>query len=517
MKYLNKINPLVVSIVLLWSLAGFPSNLLAQSQVSYSISFPDPQSGSYQVEMSLDGLTESELTLQMPRWMPGYYQLMDYGKTVKNLKAFSGHSEALEVSQPDFSTWKISGIHSGSVKVQYEIQTERKFVATSFVDEAHAYIVPTNSWLYPVGKLQMQAEVKVDLPDAWTDVATGLKEVGNLTYSASDMDVLFDSPLLLGDLEELPSFEVAGVKHRFLGYQLGDFDKLDFIKRLQNSLQASFYLMGDIPFDEYTFIAIGPGRGGIEHLNNTTFSLDGNQLKSESAVNGTIAFLTHEYFHHYNAKRIRPVELGPFDYQKANRTTQLWASEGLTVYYEYLLMRRSDVIDDAQLLSYFSGLITSYENDAGKAFQSLEESSYRTWDEGPFGQQGTAQDTTITYYEKGPVVGLLLDFAIRNASKNEQSLDDVMRYMYRHYYQKLGRGFTDAEIREACENAAGIPLGELFDYLQTTAPLDYEKYLGMAGLSLAKVSKDDREVYQIEMISNPDQYQKAIFDSWTGK
>ncbi|WP_268036063.1 M61 family metallopeptidase [Algoriphagus sp. PAP.12] len=490
-------------------------SLYAQTELSYTISFPDPSSGAYQVEMEIGGLSESDLTLQMPRWMPGYYQLMDYGKNIRNLKALSLEGDELLVVQKDFSTWGISGIGSKSVIVTYQIQTTRKFVATSFVDQEHAYIVPTNSWLYPNGRLDLSPKVKVNLPNAWEDVATGLKVEGDLTFSAVDMDVLFDSPLLIGNLEELPSFEVAGVKHRFLAHQIGEFDKQDFINRLKNSLEESVELMGDIPFDEYTFISIGPGRGGIEHLNNTTFSLDGNQLQTEGAVNGAIAFLTHEYYHHYNAKRIRPVELGPFDYQKANRTTQLWVSEGLTVYYEYILMRRSGVINDEQFLSYFADLITRYENDEGKNFQSLEESSYRTWDEGPFGQQGTTQDTTITYYEKGPVVGLLIDFAIRNASNNQQSLDDVMRFMYNHYYKDLGRGFTDAEIREACETAAGMPLGELFDYLQTTKPLDYQKYLLMAGLELEKSIGDGKDRFTIVRSSDTNEKQSKIYKEWT--
>lgn len=491
------------------------TNLFAQTNLNYEISFPDPSSGSYRVEMRISGLSANELTLLMPRWMPGYYQLMDYGKNVQDLKAFSQSGIELPVSQEDFSTWTISGINTETLIVRYDIQTVRKFVATSFVDQEHGYIVPTNSWLYPKGRLDLAPELKVILPDGWADVATGLKVEGALSYSAVDMDVFFDSPLLVGNLEELPSFKVAGVKHRFLAHQIGEFDKQDFINRLQNSLEASVELMGDIPFDEYTFISIGPGRGGIEHLNNTTFSLDGNQLQTEGAVNGAIAFLTHEYYHHYNAKRIRPVELGPFDFQKANRTTQLWVSEGLTVYYEYILMRRSGVINDEQFLSYFADLITRYENDEGKNFQSLEESSYRTWDEGPFGQQGTAQDTTITYYEKGPVVGLLLDFAIRNASDNQLSLDDVMRFMYNHYYKDLGRGFTDAEIREACENAAGMPLGELFDYLQTTKVLDYEKYLKMAGLELEKSKVDGKDKFTIVRSSDTNEKQLKIYKEWT--
>lgn len=508
---------------LLLSLAFVPFHeIKAQTNpvsVGFELSFPEPVQHNYHVRMLISGFDNETMVLHMPRWMPGYYQMLDYAKNVTGLEAQTESGKKLKVEQPDFSTWEITDLKGENIEIQYDIKTERSFVALSYVDREHAYIAPCNTWLYIEDRLNHPASVKIILPENWTDIATGLEPSAGMenSFTADNFDLLYDCPILIGDLEELPSFEVQGIKHRFVAYKMGDFDKTAFIGKLQKSVEAAVELMGDIPYKHYTFIGIGPGMGGIEHLNSTTISFDGNRLNSEAAINSTLSFITHEYFHHYNVKRIRPVELGPFDYQRENRTTQLWVSEGLTVYYEYIILRRAGLINDDQLLQYFSDVITASENDPGKVYQSLSESSFRTWDEGPFGVRG-GRDTAITYYEKGPVVGLLLDFAIRKASENRHSLNDVMHYLYNHYYLELRRGFTDAEIQQACETMAGKRLDEVFEYTTTTQALDYDKYLAYAGLKLETVKDENRSStftkYRLEKLPDANSEQKAIREKW---
>src|SRR5690606_32667061 len=138
----------------------------------------------------------------------------------------------------------------------------------------------------------------------------------------------FDSPILASELEELPAFRVNGVPHRFIGYQLGEFDKVKFMADLKKIVESAVALIGDIPFKEYTFIGIGPGQGGIEHLNSTTISFNGSGLNTPGGRLRLYNFIAHEYYHHYNAKRIRPIELGPFDYKNTSKTRMLWVAEG---------------------------------------------------------------------------------------------------------------------------------------------------------------------------------------------
>jgi len=294
----------------------------------------------------------------------------------------------------------------------------------------------------------------------------------------------------------------------FLKYQLSDASVLN----LQKIVQAASSIIGDIPYKSYTFIAIGPGYGGIEHLNNTTVSFDGSKLNERSYMLRMMSFLAHEYFHHYNVKRIRPFELGPFNYDSENRTNLLWFSEGFTVYYEYLILARAGLISETEFITNIENLITANENNPGRFHQSLAQASYNTWSEGPFGNQGKDAGKTISYYDKGPIMGLVLDITIRNATQNVKSLDDVMRYLYWKYYKKLQRGFTDAEFQQACEAIAGISLSNEFEYVYTTKELDYKKYLSYAGLMITEKKSYDKKLNSIYIskMDNANALQKSI-------
>lgn len=418
--------------------------------------------------------------LKLPVWSPGYYQVMNYGKSLVHFEVKDNQGKPLTWQQMGNDTWRIATKGVKSISVNYVIQTERAFVATSYIDKERAFIKPTATFLHIDGALQLPAVVNIPLQNGWTRIATGLDSAGKNTYQAKDFDILYDCPILVGDLQELPAFKIKGKPHRFIGYKMGSFDGAALMKDIEKIVITASSLIGDIPYEHYTFIATGPGAGGIEQLNSTAIGFSGEGLTNPAGRNRMLSFITHEYFHHYNIKRIRPIELGPFDYAKANRTNSLWVGEGLTVYYEDLILNRAGLMNRREVLDAWQATIQGFENNAGRLKQTLAESSANTWEDGPFGKKGE----TISFYEKGPIVGLLLDIEIRAASGNKKSLDDVMRYLYHTYYKKAGRGFTEVEVRAACEQMAGQKLDELFDYIYTLNKIDYQKYLSKAGLTI---------------------------------
>ena len=490
----------------------------AEPDLHYRVFMDKAEMHIFHMELRISDFDRDTISFKIPNWMPGYYQLMDYASNVDNVMAKYDDGVEIPVNKVDGSTWRIIPERSASFILNYDVKTDRQFVAKSYIDTTHAYIVTENNFLYVSGGLDMPVMIEI-VPNAklnWNRIATGLANVDakSNTFMAANFDILYDCPILIGNLEELPPFQVDGIHHRFIGYNLGNFNRELFMNNLQKIVAAAVSIFDDIPYEQYTFIAIGPGRGGIEHLNNTTFSFDGNRLKDQDDMIRMMNFIGHEYFHHYNVKRIRPFELGPFDYDKENRTTQLWISEGLTVYYQYMLTKMSGLTDEKLLFAAFENHINNIENNPGRWNQSLVQSSYNTWEDGPFGVKGK----TISYYQKGPVVGLLLDFAIRNASQNRKSLDDVMRYLYRHYYKKLNRGFTDAEFQESCEMISGESLTKVFEYVYTTKELDYNTYLNHAGLEIVKINannqKKDEVRYRLKRKEETDTLQEAILKSW---
>ena len=472
----------------------------ALQPIGFTVSMRDTGEHCFQIAMRLPPMPADSLDLFLPRWTPGYYQLMDFAHGLGGFHVSAGHW-----IRADSSVWRIYSRKGAPVTVTYTVTAERRFVANPYLGADHAYILPGGVFLYPFGMINHPAVVRLLSYPGWT-AATGLVSHGEDFY-AHDFDELYDEPILAGPLEIVGTFTVKGIPHTFTGINIGDLDKAAFMRDLQKIVEVGAGLLGDIPYDHYVFLAIGDGRGGIEHANSCSLSFNGKDLHTEDGRRRMLSFIAHEYFHGYNVKRIRPVELGPFDYQRENRTNLLWVSEGFTVYYEYILLRRAGITSGEEFLHSLERNMAAYENTTGRLYQSLTEASYATWSDGPF---GGSLEKTISYYDKGPVVAALLDLAIRHQTHNVFSLDDVMVRLYREYYQQKKRGFSDAEFRQVCETVAGVSLDEVFSYATSTADLNYNKYFGYAGLSLER----DGKVFRIRAVGQADSLQAAIRSSW---
>lgn len=460
-----------------------------QANMSFIVSMENPASQYYHVVLTCNHLKGEQQDLKMPAWTPGYYQIMDYARAIENFTV----SKNIEWHKTSPNTFSVHNKSATSITVSYDVKATTRFVANAYLDETRGYIVPGALFLYLDNELRNPVTVQVQPYHGWKNlVATGLDSIPGKqnTFYAANFDVLYDSPFLMGELETLPPFYVKGKPHYFIGYKLGEFDRKQFMNDLKKIVESSAAIIGDIPYSHYTFLAIGPGMGGIEHLNSTSLSFsNGEGFDSPGGRKRLYSFIAHEYFHHYNVKRIRPIELGPFDYSKENRTNMLWVSEGFTVYYEYLVVKRAGLMNDDDVLKAFQSNIAAYENKPGHLFQSATQASYDTWSDGPFGRTGDEVNKTISYYDKGPVLGLMLDFNIRLATNNKQSLDDVMRLLYKKYYQTKKRGFTEAEFQMECEKMADTSLAEVFSYASTVTAIDYPKYFAYAGLNIDTLPK----------------------------
>ncbi|SFG83022.1 M61 family metallopeptidase [Pedobacter insulae] len=461
------------------------SNKASRLEMVYTVSMEQPESNTFQVVLNCGGLSENYYDFKIPVWMPGYYQILNYANDIKNLKISDLKGNPVKWDKANHNTWRV---YSGGVKaieLNYEVKTNRSFVATNYLNSERAFIAPTGLFMHVADQINVPVTVHIKPYRGWNRIATGLEKIKEFTYHANDFDILYDSPILIGKLEELPFFTVKGVPHYFIGYQLGDFNKEAFMADLKKVIEAAVAVIGDIPFKDYTFIGIGPGGGGIEHLNSSAVAFTGSKsLDKPGGRMGILSFLGHEYFHHYNAKRIRPIELGPFDYDNGSRTNMLWVAEGVTTYYDEMLLRWAKLESSEQILVNFQQAIKKYETSPGSLFQAVSQASYDTWSDGPFGRIGDEVNKTVSYYDKGPVMGMLLDFKIRHETKNKKSLNDVMRTLYYTFYKKENRGYTEDEFRKVCEQTAGGSLAEFFSYIYTVKTPDYVKYLNYAGLTI---------------------------------
>ena len=332
--------------------------------------------------------------------------------------------------------------------------------------------------MHIAGQLKHPVSVTIQPPKIFSRISTGLDPVAGKinTFFASDFDALYDCPIYLGNQEVL-SFEVRGITHYLAFENPKSFDTQKLAADLKKIVEVAVSVIGNIPYHHYTFIIMGPGQGGLEHRNSTAV-FSGSQYtgNNPTAYKNWLAFLTHEYFHLYNIKSIRPIALGPFDYDRENYTNMLWVSEGITVYYEYVILNRAGIMNREECFQQLSKNIMNYENIPGHLFQSATQSSFDTWIQF-FSRGDNASNTTISYYDKGCILGMLMDLKIRHQTSNKKSLDDVMRKLYGEFYLEKKRGFTDKEFRDVCDNIAGTNLEEIFSYASTVTLIDYPKYL----------------------------------------
>ena len=461
-----------------------------QANLQYTVSMEKAVDQLYHVELNSTAPGKT-LDFKMCVWTPGYYQLIDFAGAVQNFTATGSKGAALKWEQPSKSVWRVHN-NNKPVKISYDVKATVPFVGNVYLDETRGYITPGGLFMYLDKELRHPVTIQMKPYSKWSSlVATGLDTIPGKyhTFKADDFDVLYDSPFLMGQLEVLPPFTVQNKPHNFIGYQLPQFNRQEFMNDLKKIVQTGSDIIGEIPYTHYTFLSIGAGGGGIEHLNSSSLSFSGGEgFNSPGARKKLYNFIAHEYFHHYNVKRIRPIELGPFDYSKENHTNMLWVSEGFTVYYEYLITRRAGLMTPDDMFGDLQANLRNYENQPGHLYQSATQASYDTWGDGPNGRVNDDFNKTISYYDKGPILGLMLDFSIRHATQNKKSLDDVMRLLYYKYYKQLNRGFTEQEFRNECEKMAGTKLPELFEYASTVKPPNYPKYFAYGGLNIDTTS-----------------------------
>ena len=476
------------------SLVLLVSNGYAQKptvKLSFVVSTPQPSSNLYHIVFRCEGIKKDAVLFKLPAWTPGYYQIMDYADNVHDFKATTSKGKELTWTLSSKNSWNVNSNGENTILISYTVKAKTPFVAANYLDEERGYISPAGVFIYPDGFIRQPVTVTIEPWRQWI-VATGLDLLKGKTNSfyATDYDVLYDSPILMGNLEKFPSFTVKGIPHYFIAWKPGEMDRNKFMQDLKKIITAASGIIGDIPYKQYSFLAIGPGGGGIEHLNSTSIAFSANGLNTKEGAIRMYNFLAHEYFYHYNVKWIWPVELGPFDYDSGSKTKMLWLSEGITVYYEYIILKRAGLTTTDDVLKTFQHSIKEYESKPGRYFQTPAEASYYTWEEGPFGRTGDDVNKTISPYDKGPALGILLDFKIRHETKNKKSLDDVMKVLYNRYYKAMGRGFTEKEFRDECEKIAGVSLADFFDYIYTLKQVDYPTYFSYAGLSIDTVAHE---------------------------
>jgi len=458
----------------------------AQVKIAFEVSFKEPQAHYAEVQMNISGLAKDYVDVKMPVWTPGSYLVREFEKSVEEFKATAGGKQ-VKVEKVRKNTWRIFSAKAANIKINYRVYAFEISVRTPFIDDSHAFLSPTGIFMHPDGMIKSPSTVKIIPFNSWSKVSTGLEPVAGeqFTYKASDFDILYDSPIEVGN-QDVFEFMAAGVRHEVAMYGGGNYDKEKLKVDMAKIVDEITAVYGENPNKHYTFIVHNflRGGGGLEHLNSTTLGATRNAYNTEAGYKGFLALVAHEYHHLWNVKRLRPVALGPFDYDNENYTTNLWVAEGFTSYYENKYMHRAGFNDDATFINDLAGAIGTVTNTPGAKYQSAAASSYDAWIIG-YRPNENSKNNSISYYSKGEVIGILMDLEIINATKGAKSLDDVMKAMYLQC-KTLKRGYTDAEFKAMVEKISGISFTNFWaKYVNGVDDAEYVKYFGYAGIDVA--------------------------------
>jgi predicted metalloprotease with PDZ domain len=481
--------------------------------ISYQLSMSNPASHLFEVSLTVEPPKGAEaIDFQMPRWSPGRYAVFDFAKNVQEVRAETScppaapcpQGSVLDVTRLDTQTWRVfprSAISKG-VTVTYKVFANDLSGTFSQLDARHANFNGGSIFMYVVGHKQDPVRLSISPPANWRIINAATARPDQREWQFPNYDILIDTPTEIAPDFTVEEFLVDGKAHRVMVHSFGEEkgQRAALVRDIERVVRAEIALMGTPDYDSYLFMMhfdpTAPRGDGMEHLASTQI-ITTRALGDKGVGEDALDTAAHEFFHVWNVKRLRPVELGPWDFTRPVNTRSLWIAEGLTNYYGGLMQRRAGLLDDERYFRFLTGAIGSVENALGNPLISAEEASLIASfiDRTPHYQRTNLAATTVSYYSKGEVIGIVLDLLLRGRTRGRASLDGVMRGLYEEFYLKSpattyysrGRGYTGADFERAVSQAAGTDVSDFFTrHVRGTEPLPYDEAFAHVGLRLVK-------------------------------
>ncbi len=450
--------------------------------VRYIVRFPDPGTHYLSVEAHLLVEGRPEVEVFLPVWTPGSYLIREYARHLQGIAVSGPGGEPLPFRKTRKNRWRVETGGACEIRFSYRVYGREMSVRTNWVEDSFALINGAPTFVTLPECLNRVHDLQLELPPHWSTSMTGLPAgSGAHHYYAEDYDTLVDSPILCGN-PAIHRFEVDGVPHFLVnegerGVWDGERSAADAAKIVRQHRE----MWGSLPYTKYVFLnLLTEAGGGLEHRNSVCLMASRWATRTRRPYLGWLKLVSHEFFHVWNVKRLRPVELGPFDYEAENYTRSLWIAEGITDYYAPLALRRAGLSSTEEYLESLSETINALQSTPGRLMQSVEQASWDAWIK-YYRPDENSGNTAISYYTKGAVVGWLLDARLRRATGGVGSLDDLMRLALERF--SGARGFTSEEFKLLAAEFAGTPLDGFFlRTVESAEELDYSEALDWFGL-----------------------------------
>ncbi len=455
--------------------------------IKYALSMPKPSSHLFEVAAGFSGLSEEDdsLDLVLPVWRAGRYMIFDFASGIQNFEVKDAEGSDLDWRKIDKCTWRIKKKSSGYLRVTYKVYANEFNQRTRGLNPEHAFVNGASVFMYAEKYRPNPVSLEIIPYDDW-QVITGLDSADDDPYNltAPNYDYFVDCPIEIGK-PKVFEFNIEGKKHIFSLTGGADINQESLMRDITRIIRENYEFWGKTPYKKYVFIVhCGPqSGGGTEHINSTVLGVKRSAFETESGYASFLRLVSHEFFHTWNVKQLKPKGLTPYDYTKENYTSELWIAEGGTSYYDGLNVLRTGQYPLDDFYKEITAAIGDDKRRPGNRVQSVAESSFDAWVKF-WKPTANKFESESDYYGRGSYICMILDLEIRNSSGNKRSLDDVFRKMYNDFPLDV-TGYTNEDFRSYAEEAAVTDFGKFFnDYVYGTAIIDWDRYLAYAGLKI---------------------------------
>ena len=494
--------------------------------IAYRVAMPDPASHLYEISLDVGRLAGDTLRLELPVWSPGRYARMDFARNVQDFSASTAAGEPLAWRKADGSSWRVATRGARSVRVRYRVFANTLSGTFSVLDTAHANWNGAGLFMYVDGHKPDPVRLTVAPPPGWAAISGAADSLGQTAFTFPNYDLLVDTPTEVAPRAALmvDTFTVDGRGYRTVVHHNGGGAlaalRARFVREVRAIVAAQNRVIAPPPLERYTFLFnIGyAGGDGMEHLYSTQVIDDRPWAPDTAPLLAGISTASHEYFHTWNVKRLRPAALGPFDYTRAQHQPSLWVAEGFTQYYGDMTLHRAGIQPRAGLYATLGNMLRFVSTSPGRRERSPRAASFDApFFDGADAPMATNEAATfVTYYYSGESRALALDLMIRAASGGARSLDDVLRLLVRRTWDEAptesyylqGRGYTEADVERAASEVYGRDLHPWFErHVGGTADVPWDEVLALAGLRLTSAGP-------LEELPNATPAQRRVRDGW---
>ncbi len=487
MQYFKRCAPAVLTIIFLVCVQTAYAQKGAL-KIEHTVTLDDIAEQQFHITTDIGNIAQSEMSLSLPTWAPGWYTVENYFKNVLRFRITNSAGKELPMRMTRKQTWNIPTKGIDRIRIEYDYRADTLGLNQAKIATDFAFFTGIELFLEPHGHRGDPATVRFHIPEGWK-LISALKDTANpMVYTAADYDTLVDAPVMMGKFD-LTEFEVEGKPHYFAAAPAGVFNAektKKFTEIWAKTIKAESAIFGGLPYEKYVaFYFFMPAQsnasGALEHLNSYVAFAPAGEASTPEGIIGTGA---HEFFHLWNVKRIRPAEMWPYDYSRENETPLLWVSEGFTNYYGVVGTYRGGVTSKEHFLSRVADAAAGIEGSEARHYISPANSSVSTW-----AGYDTPVAFGISYYTQGQNLAALLDLSIRNDTNGRASLDDVMRALYYEHF-KRGRGFTTTDMIGIVNRLTKKNYSQFYErYVFGTEVPDYDAIFGYAGYRLERKSE----------------------------